>query len=105
MSEEAQKQHLEYLNFSLFCIGRYKTNLMNCCGMFYVSEGNVGVGGRLFLSCSGFVAVITTLDKGCEGAELCYPNTCLKLNKILNFTGSKSSTFLQRALALLIYSF
>jgi hypothetical protein len=29
-----KKQHLEYLNSSLVCIGRYKTNLMNCCGVF-----------------------------------------------------------------------
>jgi len=71
--------------------------------MFYVSEGDRG--GRLFLSCSGFVAVITTVDKGSEGAALCHPNTCLKLNKILNFTGSKDCTSLQRALALLIESF
>ena len=68
-------------------------------------RGTWGWGGRLFLSCSGFVAVITTLDKGSEGAALCHLNTCLKLNKIINFTGSKGGTSLQRALAILIISF
>jgi len=61
--------------------------------------------GRLFLSCSGFVAVITNLDKGSEGAAFCDPDTCLKLHKILNFRVSKGGTSLRRALALLVYIF